>query len=84
MSKMTDKKCQDCANYDICEKDSSADCDNYEYYKCRECQNRMIKIKRASIEKIKGISTITTKGESRCLRGDKPCSQVRFCQIGGN
>lgn len=36
MSKMTDKKCQDCTNYDSCEKDSSAGCDSYEYYKCKD------------------------------------------------
>lgn len=41
MSKMTDKKCQDCTNYDNCDKDSSAGCDSYEYYKCKDCVDRV-------------------------------------------
>lgn len=65
MSKMTDKKCQDCTNYDTCEKDSSAGCDSYEYYKCKDCVDRVAET-------------------GRCYRGDRLCSQVRFCQVGGN
>lgn len=68
MSKMTDRKCQDCTYYDTCEREDSTGCDNYEYYKCKDCVDR-----------------VTETGDTpRCFRGGKPCSQVRFCQIGGN
>lgn len=68
MSKMTDKKCQDCTSYDNCERSSSAGCDSYEYYKCKDCKDRVIE----------------TDDCPRCFRSGKLCSQVRFCQVGGN
>lgn len=68
MSKMTDKKCQDCTNYNNCDKDSSAGCDSYEYYKCKDCVDRVTE----------------TDDCPRCFRGGKPCSHVRLGGIDEN
>lgn len=63
MSKMTDGKCQDCINYDNCERGNSTGCNDYEYYKCKGCVDRVTE----------------TDDVSRCFRGGQPCSQIRFC-----
>lgn len=43
MCKEYDDKCQDCSSYDICSKESSRGCTQYEFYKCETCVNKDIK-----------------------------------------
>ena len=42
MDKYTDKLCLDCSKLDSCDKKNSKNCNEYEYYKCTSCSNRVI------------------------------------------
>lgn len=65
MSKMTDEKCQNCTYYDECLKDSSQGCESYEFYKCKDCVDRVIE----------------ADNTARCFRGGLLCSEIRYCSV---
>lgn len=66
MNKETDNKCQLCRNFDICTKDSSQGCQQYEFYKCETCVDR----------------TVENDGVPKCFRGGTPCSEIKYCSRG--
>lgn len=41
MAKELDKRCQNCSSYDTCEKQDSKNCIEYEFYKCKDCLDRI-------------------------------------------
>ena len=63
--KVTDKYCQLCKNYDTCDReDGSKGCQEYEFYKCETCVDRILE----DIEEV-----------PRCFRGGTLCSQIEYC-----
>lgn len=63
MSKEFDKQCQLCHIYDTCNEENSQNCDKYEYYKCKECVDRIVE----------------NDEIPKCFRGGIPCMEIRYC-----
>lgn len=63
MSKESDEKCLNCINYDTCDKPSSKNCDNYTFYNCKTCIDKVIE----------------NDYIPRCFRNGVPCTQIKFC-----
>ena len=65
MTKETDATCQLCRRYDNCTKESgSQGCQEYEFYKCETCVDRIIEHDEIP----------------RCFRGGVPCMEVKYCR----
>lgn len=59
-----DDKCQLCSNYDNCiDHKSSKNCDEYEFYKCVRCVDRVIE----------------SDNIPRCFRGGMKCHDIQWC-----
>lgn len=66
--KVTDMNCQNCSNFDTCREldlDSNQCGESYEYYKCKDCVDRVQE----------------TGDIPRCFRGGIPCNHIKMCSV---
>lgn len=59
------EKCHDCSGYDTCETHNGKDCEKYEYYKCKDCVDRVVEHDEIP----------------RCFRGGMKCMDIRQCTV---